>query len=135
VIRAAGSPDAVKNAVSTGYLKDPANPKYAKDPAMIRYRRLLARYGGAGLNANNGLYLFGMAKAETFVQALYRAGKNPTRESIRRAAENIKLKTPWLIKGVSISSSAKSPFPISAVKLVRWNGTYFKEFGKLIKTR
>ena len=135
VTRAAGSVDAVKGTVSTAYFKNPANPKYAKDPAMVRYRKLLAKYGGAGLNANNGLYLYGMTKAETFVQTLFRAGKNPTRESLRRAAENIKLKSPWLIKGITISSSARSPFPISAVKLVRWNGTYFTEFGKLIKTR
>ena len=134
-IRSAGSPDVVRGAVTTGYLKNPANPKYAKDKAMQRYRRLLARYGGSGLNPNNALYLYGMAKAETFVQTLYRAGKNPTRESLRRAAENIKMKTPWLIKGIAIASSKRSPFPISNVKLARWNGTYFQEFGSLIKTR
>jgi branched-chain amino acid transport system substrate-binding protein len=76
-----------------------------------------------------------MAKADTFVQTLYRAGKNPTRESVRRAAENIRYRSPWLLKGVPIASSKRSAFPISAVKLVRWNGKFFQEFGKIIKTR
>ena len=34
----------------------------------------------AGANANNGLYYYGFAKADTFVRAMYKAGKNPTRQ-------------------------------------------------------
>jgi branched-chain amino acid transport system substrate-binding protein len=135
VARAAGSQDAVRGAISTAYFKDPANPKYNRDPIMRSYRRILSKYGPRNANPNNGLYFYGMAKAHTFVQTLYRAGRKPTRDSLRRAAENINIKSTWLLNNGRVRSSRKNPFPISTVRLVRWNGTHFEEFGPLIKTR
>jgi branched-chain amino acid transport system substrate-binding protein len=131
---AAGTRDAVNGIITTTYLKDPAAPKYARDATVLTYKRLMAKYA-PGLDPNNGLYFYGMAKADTFVQTLYRAGRNPTRESVRRAAENLKYKSPWLLPGTSILSTAKSPFPISTVRLTRYNNGAFTEFGALIKTR
>ncbi|MGH3103235.1 MAG: ABC transporter substrate-binding protein [Gaiellaceae bacterium] len=131
---AAGSKDAVEGAISTAYLKDPASPRYARDATVLLYKRLMAKFA-PGRNANDGLYFYGMAKADTFVQTLYRAGKNPTRESVRSAAVNLKFKSPWLIPGSTISSSSASPFPISIVRLIRYSNNAFVEFGPLIKTR
>ena len=131
---AAGSADAVNGIVTTTYLKDPAAPKYARDRTVLQYRRLMSRYA-PGLDANNTLYFYGMAKADTFVQTLYRAGRNPTRETLRRAAETLTYKSPWLLPGTSIVTTARSPFPISTVKLTRYNNGSFTEFGSLIKTR
>jgi branched-chain amino acid transport system substrate-binding protein len=132
--QAAGSPNAVNGAITTAYLKDPAAPKYANDATVRRYKQLMARYA-PGLNVNDGLYFYGMAKADTFVQTLYRAGRNPTRQSLMNAAVNLKYRSPWLIPGMTISSSRRSPFPISAVKLTRFNNGAFTEFGSIIRTR
>jgi branched-chain amino acid transport system substrate-binding protein len=131
---AAGSADAVNGIVTTTYLKDPASPQYARDATIQLYKRLMAKYA-PGLDPNNGLYFYGMAKAHTFVQALYRAGKNPTRQSLMNAAVNLKLKSPWLIPGSEINTSPASPFPISIVRLTRYTNGAFAEFGPLIKTR
>jgi branched-chain amino acid transport system substrate-binding protein len=131
---AAGSRDAVNGIITTAYLKDPAAPKYARDATVRRYKQLMAKYA-PGLNVNDGLYFYGMAKADTFVQTLYRAGRNPTRQSLMNAAVNLKWKSPWLIPGTTIASSQSSPFPISAVKLTRYNNGAFTEFGSIIKTR
>jgi len=67
--------------VTTTYLKDPSSPQYANDATVKLYQRLMAKYAPS-LDPKNGLYFYGMAKAYTFVQALYRAGKNPTRQSL-----------------------------------------------------
>jgi branched-chain amino acid transport system substrate-binding protein len=131
---AAGSRDAVNGLITTAYLKDPAAPKYARDATVRRYKQLMAKYA-PGLNVNDGLYFYGMAKADTFVQTLYRAGRNPTRQALMNAAVNLKWKSPWLIPGTTIASSPSSPFPISAVKLTRYNNNAFTEFGPIIKTR
>jgi branched-chain amino acid transport system substrate-binding protein len=131
---AAGSADAVNGVITTAYLKDPASPRYANDATVKEYKRLMARYG-PGLDPNNGLYFYGMAKAYTFVQTLYRAGRNPTRQSLMNAAVNLKLRSPWLIPGSTYSTSAASPFPISTVRLTRYNNGSFTEFGPLFKTR
>ena len=37
-------------------------------------------------NASNGLYVYGFALADTFVQAMYKAGKNPTRAGLHERA-------------------------------------------------
>ena len=131
---AAGSADAVNGIITTTYLKDPASPTYARDATVVLYRRLMAKYA-PGLDPNNGLYFYGMAKADTFVQTLYRAGRNPTRQSLMNAAVNLKMKSPWLIPGSEISTSPASPFPISIVRLTRYENGAFTEFGALIKTR
>jgi len=132
--QAAGSADAVNGVVTTTYLKDPASPQYANDATVKLYKRLMAKYA-PGLDPNNTLYLYGMAKADTFVQTLYRAGKNPTRATVMRAAVNLSWKCPWLIPGGTLKSTAASPFPISVVRLTRYNNGSFTEFGPLIKTR
>jgi branched-chain amino acid transport system substrate-binding protein len=131
---AAGSRDAVNGVITTAYLKDPAAPTYAEDRTVGLYKRLMAKYA-PGLDPNNGLYFYGMAKADTFVQTLYRAGRNPTRQSVMNAAVNLKYKSPWLIPGMTFASSARSPFPISTVKLTRYNNGAFTEFGQIIKAR
>jgi branched-chain amino acid transport system substrate-binding protein len=131
---AAGSADAVNGIITTTYLKDPASPTYARDATVIQYKRLMAKYA-PGLNANDTLYFYGMAKAHTFVQALYRAGKNPTRQSLMNAARNLKLKSTWLIPGSEIRTTPASAFPISIVRLTRYNNGSFTEFGPLINTR
>lgn len=132
--QAAGSPAAVNGVVSTTYLKDPASPRYARDATVRLYKRLMAKYA-PGLNANNGLYFYGMAKAHTFVQALYRAGKSPTRARLRTAAANLTIQSPWLLPGTKITTSPRNAFPIRTVKLTRFNNGSFTEFGRIIKTR
>ncbi len=83
----AGSPDAVNGVVSTGYLKDPSDPSYANDPQIKLYKQIMAKYAPSFPEPRDDtLFFYGMAKADTFVQALYRAGKNPTRQSLMNAA-------------------------------------------------
>jgi branched-chain amino acid transport system substrate-binding protein len=130
----AGSPQAVDGVVTTAYLKDPSSPTYANDPQVKLYQRLMAKYA-PGQPANDGLFFYGMAKADTFVQALYRAGKNPSRASLMRAVANLKWKSPWLLPGSSIQTSPGSAFPIRYQKLARYTNNAFVEFGPLVKTR
>ena len=78
----------------------------------------------------------GMAKADTFVQALYRAGKNPTRQSLMNAVIHLTIKNdPWLLKGSTLRTSPNSAFPIRYQKLRRFNNGHFTEFGNLVLTR
>ena len=134
VREAAGSPEAVNGVVTTTYLKDPAAPKYANDPQVKFYKTLMAKYL-PGANVNNAQYFYGMAKAADFVQALYRAGKNPTRASLMRAVENLTYKSPWLLQGSQISTTPTNAFPIKYQKLTRFNNGSFAEFGPLQKIR
>ena len=63
------------------FLKDPTDPKWKNDPAMKLYRKILKQYA-PGANVNDPLHVYGMASAWTAVDALKKAGKNLTRESL-----------------------------------------------------
>jgi branched-chain amino acid transport system substrate-binding protein len=128
------SADTVNGSISVGYVKDPANPKYSNDTAMKLYKRLMAKYG-PGLNANNGLYIYGMAKAYDTVVLLQKLGKNPTRAKLMAAARNMNWVNPFLLPGVRVKTSKSDPFPISQMKLIRYNNGLWNEVGDLIAGR
>lgn len=130
----AGSADAVNGVVTTVYLKDPASPRYARDPQVRLYKRLMAKYA-PGQPVTDGLFFYGMAKADTFVQALYRAGRNPTQASLMRAASNLRMNSGWLLNGSRIITTPRSAFPIRYQRLTRYNNGAFNEFGPLVRTR
>lgn len=130
----AGSAAAVNGIVTTAYLKDPASPAYANDAQIRFYKRLMARYA-PGANVNNGLYYYGMAKAADFVQALYRAGRNPTRASLMRAVANLTYRSPWVLPRANITTTPRNAFPIKHQRLTRFNNGSFTEFGALQKIR
>ena len=101
---------------------------------MRFFKRLMEKYA-PGQPTNEGLFYYGMAKADTFVQALYRAGRNPTRASLMNAAANLKIPSPWLLRGSRIITSPGSAFPIRQQRLTRYNDGSYSEFGPLVKTR
>ena len=120
---------------STGYLKNNANPKYANDPIVTRYQSLLATYGPSGADPKNTFYFYGFAKAYDVVKLLYNAGKNPTRASLIKATQSMNWVNPYMIKGIRVKTSKTDHFPISQLKLLRYENGTFTEFGSLIKGR
>ena len=132
--QSAGSADAVNGVVTTVYLKDCNSPTYQNDPRMVMYRAIMARYA-PGQPATDCLFYYGMAKADHFVQALYRAGRNPTRASMMSATRNLTMPSPWLLPGARVITTPRSAFPIRHQKLARYQNGQFVEFGQLQRTR
>jgi branched-chain amino acid transport system substrate-binding protein len=127
--------DYVNGSLSVTYLKDPSNPAQANDPAIAEYKRLMEKYG-AGLNASNQLYLYGFAKAETFVQALYAAGPNPTRASYQNALLGMKnTKNRFLLNGVVQNTSKRDHFMISQQQLQRFSNGVWSDVGRIVEGR
>ncbi len=131
--RAAGSADAVNGVITDQYLKDPGDATQRKDPAVKLYFRLMHRYGPAGARLTDILYLYGMAKAHTFVTALYQAGKNPTRDSLMNAATHLNEQNPFLLKGVSIKTTPSDYYPICNDQLVQFKDGAFSALSGLLK--
>ena len=126
----------VNGSLSTYYTKDPANPSWANDPGMKLYLRIMAKYAPAGAKTTDGLYLYGMAKAYTFVQALKAAGPNPTRASLLKAVYSMNDRTnPFLLPGVVTKTGPGDFFPISQQKLQRFTNGTWQPVGPLVDTR
>ena len=126
----------VNGSISVYYTKDPANPAWDNDAGMKLYKSIMARFAPAGAKVTDGLYIYGMAKAYTFVQALKAAGPNPTRAGLLKAVLNMNDKTnPFLLPGVVTKTGANDYFPISQNQLIKFNNGSWSPMGKLVDTR
>jgi len=131
--RSAGA-DFVNGSVSSSYTKNPTNPKYANDAAVKRYRDIMGRFSG-GADANNTFHYYGVAKAYDVIRLLYLAGKNPTRASLMAATAKMNWVNPFLLAGIKVKTGPQDRFPVSQMKLIRYNAGTWSEFGPLIKGR
>ena len=122
--------------ISIAYAKDPQDSKWDNDAAMKLYRSIIAKYGG-GANPNDPQVLYGVAKAEAFVQVLYKAGKNLTRARLMNALLSMNYANKFLLPGVVQKTSRTDHFIVSQMQLQRYNGTtkLWVPFGKLIEGR
>jgi ABC-type branched-subunit amino acid transport system substrate-binding protein len=128
------SADEVNGSISVGYVKDPKNPKYANDAAVKLYKRLMAKYA-PGADPNNGLYIYGMAKAYDTVQLLRSLGPNPTRAKLQAAWTHMNWTNPFLLPGVKVHTTPNARYPISQMKLLRYNNGLWNEVGALLNGR
>jgi RNA:NAD 2'-phosphotransferase (TPT1/KptA family) len=83
----------------------------------------------------NQLNIYGFAKAETFVQALYKAGKNLTRAGLMKALLSMNSKNRFALPGVIQKTSAKDHFIFSQMKLEKFANGVWTLQGNLIEAR
>ena len=132
-VGAAGAPY-VNGSLSVTALKDPADPTQANDAAIREYKRLLEKYA-PGTNPSNGLYLYGFGIGETFVQAMYKAGKNPTRASYMNALLSLNNTNRFLLAGVRMKTSKTDHFIVSQMRLQRFKDGAWSPVGQLVEGR
>jgi len=132
-VAAAGAPY-VNGSLSVTALKDPSNPAQANDAAVREYRRIMQKYAPS-LNANNQLYMYGFGLAETFVQAMYKAGKNPTRASYMNALYSLNSTNRFLLNGVKMKTSKTDHFIVSQMRLQRFSNGAWSPVGPLVEGR
>ena len=126
----------VNGSISTYYTKDPANPSWNNDAGMKLYKSIMAKYAPSNVRVTDGLYIYGMAKAYTFVQALRAAGPNPTRAGLMKAVLNMNDKSnPFLLPGVVTKTGKTDFFPISQQQLIRFNNGSWSPMGQITDTR
>jgi branched-chain amino acid transport system substrate-binding protein len=130
----ASSKKQTEGTISIVFLKDPTDPRWAKDRGMKLYRTIMKRFKGT--NPNDVYNLYGMSVAHTFVEALKKAGKNPTRDSIMRAARHLNIRNdPFLLPGVVVRTTPTDGFPLDQARLERYHNGRWRSFGALFRVR
>jgi branched-chain amino acid transport system substrate-binding protein len=120
-----------EGAVSIVFTKDPANPVWAKDKGLKLFQTVMKRYYTDGVKS--GYAAAGASSAYTMVDALKKAGKNPTRSSLLNAATHLNEKgNPFLLPGIVVKTTPRDRFPVSQLKLQRWHKGHWNIFGKLL---
>ncbi|MGH3072724.1 MAG: ABC transporter substrate-binding protein [Gaiellaceae bacterium] len=124
----------VNGSISAQYLKDPASPAWQNDATVKQYKALMAKYNPNG-RVTDGLNFYGFAKADTFVKAMYKAGKNPTRASLMRALTSFNETSPFLLPGSRLKTSTSDRFIISHQRLMTFNSGAWTASGPLVDGR
>ncbi|MGY4223247.1 branched-chain amino acid transport system substrate-binding protein [Bradyrhizobium sp. USDA 4503] len=118
--------------ISSSFYKDPNDPKWTDDPAIRSYRTHFAKYL-AGADMGDTLYLAGTQQAELLEQVLRQCGDDLSRENINRQAHNIRdFALPTFLDGVRVNTSPTVNQAITQIKLRRWSGRAWEEFGELL---
>ena len=124
----------VDGSLSIAFVKDPTSKQWAKDKTVRLYKSVLKRFL-PNAKADDVFNYYGMTVAYTMVDTLQKAGRNPTRERVLRAATHLNEANPFLLPGVRIQTSPTDYLPLDKVKLARYRGTHWRFFGKLVTAR
>jgi branched-chain amino acid transport system substrate-binding protein len=129
---------AANGSISIVFGKDPATPIFANDKGIKLFQSIWKKYGSdqKSFDYKDGFLVAGMAAAYTMVDTLKKAGKNLTRQSVMRAATHLSEKgNPFVLPGITIHTTPSFRFPITQVRLQRWNNRAWHPFGKLLSIR
>jgi branched-chain amino acid transport system substrate-binding protein len=129
------APELTKGALSVAFVKNPNDPVWAKDPAVSLYRSIMKQYA-KGRRAADVYHWYGMTVAWTMVETLRKAGRNPTRAGLMKAARSLDLRTnPFLLPGIRLQTSAKNSFPLRQVYLYRYDNRQWVKSSGLLDAR
>ena len=124
-----------EGSISAVYRKDPQTAVFADDPGTKLAGAIITRFL-PGRSPKDERLVAGMASAFTMVDALKKAGKNPTRESLMKAATSLdEANNPFLLPGIVVRTTATSRFPITQVKLQRWHQGRWQLLGGLVSVK
>jgi branched-chain amino acid transport system substrate-binding protein len=119
-------------AITAAFFKDPAAPVFARDKGIKLFRSIVKKYIPRG-DQRNGYYLAGMASAYSFVDALQKAGKNPSRRSLMTAMTKLNEKAnPFVLPGITVKTGVRDRRPLEQARLQRWTGKYWTPFGRVL---
>jgi branched-chain amino acid transport system substrate-binding protein len=124
----------VDGSLSIAFVKDPTSKQWATDRTVRLYKSILKRFL-PNAKPDDVFNYYGMAVAYTMVDTLRKAGRNPTREGVLRAATHLNQTNPFLLPGVRIQTSPADYYPMDKVRLARYRGTHWRYFGKLVTAR
>ena len=130
-VRASTSTRTGEGAVTLSFLKDPTNPAFARDPAIRLYKRIMRRYLPRS-NPAEAAHLYGMAVAYTMVDTLRRAGRNPTRAGVLRAATHLNERNPFFRRGIRVRTSPRDYFPVTRLQFFRFRNGIWRPIGPLV---
>jgi ABC-type branched-subunit amino acid transport system substrate-binding protein len=128
-------PAGVENAVgvvSGSFYKDPNDAKWNNDTSIQIYREYFAKYL-PGADIGDTTYLTGTQQGQLLEQLLRQCGSDLSRDNINRQAHNLKdIVLPTFLDGIRINTSTTNAQAITQLKLRRWTGKAWEEFGDVI---
>jgi branched-chain amino acid transport system substrate-binding protein len=86
-------------------------------------------------NLSDGSNGYGYAVANLLHIALKQAGNDLTRANIMKEAANLKdIQLPMIITGVKVNTSPTDFYPIQSVRMNRFKGETWEQFGEILSS-
>jgi branched-chain amino acid transport system substrate-binding protein len=118
------APAGVENAegiFSTGYIKDQNDPQWNNDAGVKKWREFMDKYYPDG-DKTSSLTTYGYTVAQNLHKILASVGKNVTRESVMKAAANMKdIELDLLLPGIKINTAADDFYPLEQQQMMKFN--------------
>ena len=120
---------------SVSWFKDAVQERWTRDPATVEYRAFMRKYAPNEELANAaGVYAYIVAQLTESV--LKNAGDNLTRENLLKQSVNLKdVRFGMMLPGVTLNNSTADYNPVSALQLVRFNGSEFEPVGDVVRVK
>ena len=120
-------------ATSTAFLHDPTNPTQATAPGVKLYLQIMKKYL-PNEDWKAVAHIYGMMAAYAMVDSLKHAGKNLTRAGLLKAATHLNEVNPFLLPGLTLTTSPSDYLPLGKTYLVRYQHGFWNVLGKPLKT-
>ena len=134
VLKPAGVDNAV-GLISIQYTKNPTDPAWSNDPVMKEYFAFLKKYA-PDVGADDGYGTTGYAMAQLMEQVLKQCGDNLTRENVMKQAASLKnFQVPMVIPGILANTGPDDYALFKAMQLVKFDGTTWVPYGKLVDVK
>ena len=127
---------ATEGAMSITFLKDASNlARWGKDPGVKLYYSILKKYAPRN-DPKAVANIYGMAAAYTLVDVLRRAGRNPTRTGVMKAATTLKeTSNPFMLPGLTLRTGPTDRFAIEQVQMYRYTKGTWQVVGPIVPAR
>lgn len=126
--------EAGEGAYAVTNIKDVISPEFADDPAMVEYKDVLAQYGEADVDPENGIVAYGYTQADILKQIL-EGLPELTRGNLMNAMYELDGMTSGLmIDGSTVTTNADDRYLAENVQLVQYDaaGGYFNYLGDVL---
>ena len=126
--------EAGEGAYAVTNIKDVISPEFADDPAMVEYKDVLAEYGEADVDPENGIVAYGYTQADILKQIL-EGLPELTRGNLMNAMYELDgLTSGLMIDGSTVTTNADDRYLAENVQLVQYDaaGGYFNYLGDVL---
>jgi ABC-type branched-subunit amino acid transport system substrate-binding protein len=119
--------------ISARYNKVPGDPQWQSDPDYVAYLDFMKKYYPAGDPDDSGNFT-GYSWAYALAYVLEKCGDNLTRENLMYQATHLeKLHLPYLLPGITLSTSPSDYRPVKQFIMHRFDGKQWVMFGGVME--
>jgi branched-chain amino acid transport system substrate-binding protein len=118
--------------ITSQYLKDPTDAQFANDKGFLEWKAFMGKHYPTG-NLADASNVYGYSVAALMAVVLKQCGDDLTRENVMKQAANLKnVELSMLLPGIKVNTSPTDFYPIQSVKLVRFKGESWEQFGEIL---